>query len=236
MKNVKTVLIDGDEISYRSACACEQPLKWDADTWTIHSSEQDMFQLLESEIKRAMAETNTDNYQIAVSSPTNFRKEIDPKYKAHRKATRKPLGLASCRQYLIDKHLGAWMNDVEADDVIGIWSDPEVNIIWAIDKDFLTIPSQLLRPSGYLRISEENADSNLRLQTMIGDKADGFEGVIGFGPVTALKWIQKHGDTWQSVLDAFLSKGLTEEDCTRTARLARILRNYDEKYNWQPTY
>lgn len=236
MSKVKTVLIDGDEICYRTACACEQSLKWDEDTWTIHSSEQDMFQLLESEIKRAMAETNTKEYRIAVSSPTNFRKEIDPNYKAHRKSVRKPLGLASCRQYLIDNHLAMFMNDVEADDVIGIWADPEENMIWAIDKDFLTVPCQLLRPSGYLRISEENADSNLRLQTMMGDKADGFEGVKGFGPATALKWIQKHGDTWQAVLDAFKSKGLTEEDCTRNARLARILRHYDEKYNWQPTY
>ena len=57
-------------------------------------------------------------------------------------------------------------------------------------------------------------------------------GASGIGPKTAMKLLDKHGATWQTVVDAYESKGQTEEDALLNARLSYILRSpkeYNEK-------
>ena len=60
-------------------------------------------------------------------------------------------------------------------------------------------------------------------QTLIGDRVDGYEGCKGIGDKTARKILGEIGENpiyvmWQSVIDAYKSKGYTEEDALRNAK------------------
>jgi DNA polymerase-1 len=76
---------------------------------------------------------------------------------------------------------------------------------------------------------------------MAGDQTDGYAGVPGIGVKRAAVLLDAEGYTWDTVLQAFLDKGLTEEDALRNARLAKILQSedYDNELQqpklWTPT-
>jgi DNA polymerase-1 len=234
---MKTVLIDGDEVAYKAAFVSEVPIKWDEDTWTLHSSERDMIDAIQTIIKQALKDTDSEMFHVALSGSNNFRLDVYPEYKANRKGKRKPLGLKFCREYMLEEYLASMDDTIEADDLLAIEAGERPDsVIWSVDKDFLTVPCQLFREGKLLLITEEEADYWLKYQTMVGDVADNFKGAVGFGPKKTTKWLKDKGATWKSVLEAFLSAGQTEKDCTTNAILARILRTHEEKLNWKPDY
>lgn len=231
--NEKTVLIDGDEIAYRTAFSCEQEFKWDSDTISLCTSEQDLRNTLDQQIIKAKRDTKATKIKVALTSKTNFRLDLLPEYKANRTA-RKPLGLSYCKSYLTEEYGAETHEGIEADDLLGIWAcEQKDKIIWAVDKDFLTVPCNLYRKDKLMHITVAAADYNLRLQTMVGDTTDNFKGAKGFGEKTAAKWLDTHGDSWVSVLKAFKKAGQTTEDCIINAKLARILRTIED-INWTP--
>lgn len=232
-----TALIDGDEVAYKAAFVSEIPIKWDEDTWTLHSSERDMIDAIQHIIKQAGKDTECDGFTIFLSGKNNFRYDICPEYKANRIGKRKPLGLKFCRQYILEEYLASMDDTLEADDLIAINAveNPDT-IIWSVDKDFLTVPCQLFRNGEVHLITDEEADYWLKYQTLVGDAADNFKGASGFGPKKAAKWLKDKGATWSAVRDAYKSAGQTEEDCTMNARLARILHTEEEKLKWRPDY
>ena len=230
---MKTVLIDGDQISYQCAFACEQEVEWDEDTINLTTSKSELRSSLDNQIKKALKQTEATAVRIAISNSENFRKEICSDYKANRTA-RKPLGLKYCINYLKKEYQAKTHLGIEADDLIGIWAANNYdNIIWATDKDYLTIPCLLYRHNEVITISEEEADYNLRIQTMVGDVADNYKGAKGFGEKTATRWLNDHGDTWESVANAFKKAGQTRNDFITNARLARILRSLKD-LDWSP--
>lgn len=229
----KTVLIDGDQIAYLCSFAAETEIEWDEDTISLTTSKKELRKALEYQITKAKRETNCNKVMVGLSSNTNFRKDLYTDYKANRTA-RKPLGLNYCKEYLTEEYNAETYEGLEADDLLGIWgANRSDRIIWATDKDYLTVPCMLYRKDKLTRITEEEADHNLRVQTMVGDTADNFKGVKGFGEKTAEKWLDKHGDTWEAVEAAFESKQQTKDDYLTNAKLARIFRSFDD-INWYP--
>lgn len=234
---MRTVLIDGDEVAYKAAFACEVPIKWDEDTWTLHSSERDMNDAIEVIVKQALKDTQCDDVYVALSGKNNFRLQVFPDYKGNRVGKRKPLGLRYCRQYLEETYDAEIKDTLEADDLLAIRAvEDKETVIWSVDKDFLTVPCSLFREGRVILVTEKDADYWLKYQTLVGDTADNFKGASGFGPVKAKKWLKDRGATWKAVLDAFRSAHQTEEDCTQQAILARILHKHTEKLNWKPNY
>ena len=73
----------------------------------------------------------------------------------------------------------------------------------------------------------------------MGDATDGYQGLKGVGPKTAVKLLDKHGWDWGAVVKIYESKGMTEADALLTARLAYILRKDNFKDGkiilWKPT-
>jgi DNA polymerase I len=231
--NEKTVLIDGDEIAYRTAFACEKEFKWDSDTISLCTSEHDLRTGLDYQIAKAQQETMATKTRVALTSKTNFRFDLLPEYKGNRTA-RKPLGLNYCKEYLTAEYGAEIHEGIEADDLLGIWAcNQKDKIIWAVDKDFLTVPCNLYRNNTVMVITEQDADYNLRIQTLVGDATDNFKGAKGFGEKTAIKWLATFGDSWVSVLKAFKKAGQTTEECVINAKLARILRSFED-INWSP--
>lgn len=138
-------------------------------------------------------------------------------------------------------------------------------VIVSEDKDMRTIPAPVYNPNyphlGILEITPLEAKQFHMWQTIVGDPTDGYPGAKGVG--AGGPWDPDAGafklgprslpyahdvlcedeplQLWDTVLLAFASVGLTEEDAIRQARLARILQADDYNFKthgirlWNPT-
>ncbi len=233
-----TVLIDGDEVAYKAAFATETSVRWNEETWVSFADETEMKDSIDTIVSNALEDTKCDKVFVALSDRENFRKRIYPEYKANRKNNRKPVGLKFCRDYLFNNYKTRIRRWCEADDTLAIeaYKNIDNTVIWSVDKDFLTVPCNLFREGKIQKITKEEAEAQLKYQTLIGDTADNFGGAKSFGPVKASKWLNEKGYSWHSVVKAFESVGMTQNDCTLNARLARILWTPKEKMKWRPDY
>lgn len=233
------LLIDGDIIAYKAAASAETPINWGDGLWSLHAFEPDVEARLEDQIHKLM-EAPAQDCIITLSDKANFRKKVAPYYKANRKDVRKPMLLGWAREYLTSKYNTIMYRNLEADDVLGILAtkNPDT-IIWSADKDLLTIPAKHWINGEVATITEEEANYNFLFQTLVGDSTDNYSGCPTVGPKTANKLLSS-GCTWDAVVTAFKSKGLSEEVALENARLARILRDGEyntetgEVYLWKP--
>nr|MCS5593546.1 hypothetical protein [Porticoccaceae bacterium] len=222
-----TLLLDGDLIAYRIAAALEKPIHWGDGLWTLHCHEDDCNKAFVSQVEGIKKATGLKEVVVAISSPTNYRKDINPLYKANRKATRRPLCLAPLLDFCKEEYNHIILDNIEADDVMGILAtqDPDKYLIVSDDKDMLTIPDARIWKDGeVVHITPEEAHEHFITQALKGDPTDGYYGVKGVGEVTARKIIEKHRGSpeslWEGVLKAY--KGNAEE-AVLNARMARIL-------------
>ena len=248
-----TLLLDADIVAYKVSCRCQEDYDW-GDTGTSRVVDEakamkDTDELIDSYCRKLKAK----KVIICLSDPeVNFRKQLDPTYKHNRKDVEKPELLAYVKQYMTYKHRSFIRPRLEADDVMGILAttDRFVSgkvIIVSEDKDMRTIPALVYNPNqsdlGAIDISVLDADRFLMWQTICGDQTDGYPGCRGVGP--ASEWakeiiVAEKDELWDIVLDAFASRGQTEDDAIMQARLAHILRasSYNFKTKkirlWQP--
>lgn len=246
-----TLAIDGDVVAYRLSAAAEVPVNWHGDLWTLHTNFSEVVESVEGFIKHLQDKLEADKVVIALSDSLNFRKQLNPSYKAHRKSNRKPLVYEAIKDHM-KTHMGAiTMPRLEADDVLSIMATScEFGklVIASVDKDFKTVPGHFY-DTGKMELKittrAEAAHAHL-VQTLTGDATDGYPGCPGMGPVSALKLLGeahegfKASNAWPLVVQAFLKKGLTEENALLQARMAYLLQKGD--YNpttnkitlWQP--
>ena len=240
MQKKKVLLIDGDILLYKIAMNNEVETHWGDDLWTLHSDAKICKADVDLVIDDLGASLEADDYVIALTDSKNFRKDVLPSYKDNRKDKRKPLALKELREYVIKKHNGVVWNNLEADDVMGIMAtEPtdEERIVVTIDKDLKTVPCNLsVDGLNVERIPERLADYWFMIQTLTGDKVDGYDGVEGIGIKTAEKLIKKYTnvpllDLWKIVKKIYVDKGYTEAEALQQARVARILRHgeYNKK-------
>lgn len=233
------LLIDGDIIAYKAAASAEVATNWGNGQWTLHSFEPDVEVRIEDQIHKLL-EAPVQDCVIAFTDKHNFRKDVASYYKANRKDTRKPMLLDYAKKYMSLQYNTIMYRNLEADDVLGILGTKNRDtIIWSEDKDLLTIPAKHWINGEVVEITEAEANYQFLYQTLIGDSTDNYKGCPSIGPKTANK-ILSSGCTWEAVVEAFKSKGLSEEVALENARLARILRDGEyntetgEVYLWQP--
>ena len=236
----KVLLIDGDILLYKIAMNNEVETHWGDGLWTLHSDANICKADIDLVIDDLGASLEADDYVVALTDSKNFRKDVLPTYKDNRKDKRKPLALKELREYVIKKHKGVVWDNLEADDVMGIMAtEPteEERIVVTIDKDLKTVPCNLSSDGlNVERIPERLADYWFMIQTLTGDKVDGYDGVEGIGIKTAEKLIKKYTnvpllDLWKIVKKIYVDKGYTEAEALQQARVARILRHgeYNKK-------
>lgn len=233
------VLIDADELLYKACAAAEYDMEMGG-THVLMSdfgTTQRIFCDQEARICDALDATEIT---MALTSRTNFRKDILPTYKANRKKTRKPLAYARLVEWVRDEYVTLERPGLEADDILGIFHG-DFDYIVASDKDLLTIPTRVYSPSKdkIHDVSPAQANYNWFTQTLVGDAVDGYAGCPGMGPVGARKLLDKItaipgevcgsevGEVWDAIVGAFEKKGLTYEDALQQAQVARILRPLD---------
>jgi DNA polymerase-1 len=97
------LIIDGDMFLYRASFSTEVEIKWDEDTWTLHSSEKESQHSFDSCLMGVVNKLDKDAaFILAFSDTENYRYDIFPNYKSNRRNTRKPLGLKALREWAIE--------------------------------------------------------------------------------------------------------------------------------------
>jgi DNA polymerase-1 len=240
----KQIIIDGDMILYKAACAAQQEMRWDDDIWTLQTNMSEAKADADRQLLSIQKRLQSKDILVVFSPRTTFRHKMWPAYKQNRKDKRKPLGIGELKEWMLTEYNSTIYENVEADDAIGILctEDPENRVAVSGDKDFGTLPiiwyNHLKDVLRTITVAEANYFH--LVQSLMGDMTDGFAGCKGFGIRTAEKWLHKHGAYWESVVAAYESKGQTAEDALMNARLARILRAGEYDYEthevtlWEP--
>jgi len=230
---MRTILIDGDIVLYEVTLACETPIHWGDDMWTLHSDFREACQRFDCWISDNFVRLGADRVVVAFSGSDNWRKTVLPTYKHNRKRKRKPLVFHELKEYCRTAYRTFEIADLEADDVLGLMAGmPGLGrikgekIVVTIDKDLKTVPGLHFDPGnpdrGVIEVSKDQADYNHLFQTLTGDAVDGYSGCPGIGPKRAERVLER--PCWDSVVEAYASAGLEEEDALTQARVARILR------------
>ena len=142
----------------------------------------------------------------------NFRHEIYPEYKAHRKPADEELVIQIEPLYEIIRAMGfhfMCVPGVEADDVIATLSrcadqNNIKTIIASGDKDLMQLVSDNISQldmtgstynrDGVIEKMGVTPEKILDLLALTGDSADNIPGVPSVGPKTAIKWLQSYQD------------------------------------------
>ncbi len=234
MKRERVAVIDADIILYKACRVAEEEVNWGDDQWVLWSDLNKVKTIIDDQVGLIVEEMKASRSILCFSDTKNYRKEINPEYKANRRGGRKPLCFTGALQYCKDTYENRQFSNLEADDVIGIiaTTDNLLNeyVIVSEDKDLLTIPGLHwnLKTKEIFSLSEKEADFNFYNQTLTGDTVDNYKGCPNVGKVTAEKLLRsaltKGENLWETVVTRFEKAGLKEEDAILNARMARILR------------
>ena len=246
-KTKTTLLIDADVLAFEAAVVAEESIQWKDELWTVHADMALAKARVINKIVEFQEKLKTENVVLCLSDRANFRRKLNPDYKANRSKSRLPIILKQVKQWIIDELGGVLWANLEADDVISILATDkamdEETIIVSIDKDFRGVPGIFFdyNRGEYHQPSEEEADNYHLIQTIAGDHTDGYSGVPGVGVVKAQRILEKDGYTWDTVVTCYEKAGLTEQDALMNAWMARLLRadNYCFRTNtikrlWTP--
>lgn len=265
----RSALIDGDVVAWKAATAVQ---KVEED---IYGYVQPFANIAEGQcaadniIANILKATGATKYKVCLSDPSGvWRKELYPEYKGNRKDIIRPLLLGRLMEYLRVIHGGSHWAGLEADDMLGILGteprEDEDRIIASNDKDMQGIPAPQYTigdtdpGTGKARIRTVTHGFAKRfhlIQTLCGDRVDGYYGCPNIGMVRAeriiddpkqlikttgvvtkgprkgeetARWISHPTtDLWACVVSHYRKAGLTERDALLNARLAYILRHED---------
>lgn len=244
------LLIDADIAIYKATTANEVPINWEGDLWTLHCDLAKVKCDIDDFVENIKEQTKADEVTMCISHQNNFRKLLNPEYKANRKATRKPMCFVPAKEYVMKNYHYEIQPWLEADDVIGIlatYDNGEERIVVSEDKDLLTIPGMHwdIKNQTLWEQDKDTADYLFYKQALTGDSVDNYQGCPGIGPKKAEKILDecenfgfepKH--VWKAIVTAYENAGLNEDDALLQARMARILRHGEyvmsEPLYWSP--
>lgn len=218
-----TLLIDADVVAFRCAASAE-PTKIKPYREPIEMA----IRRAEELIYRIFADMNTDNYKGFLTGKGNFRKVIDPSYKANRTKP-EPAYLQDLRQYMILDWKMEVVDGIEADDAIGMAST-EDTIICSNDKDLRQIPGGFYNftVNKFEVIDEITAAQVPYSLMLIGDSTDNISGVDRIGKKTAAKIIQEYGDDIDGLKKRVQELYNDDERFYRNLLLVKVLRSEAE--------
>lgn len=152
--------------------------------------------------------TLCQDYEIYLTGKGNYRDKIAVThgYKANRKDIDKPILYNEAKQHLIDMWCATVVNEMEADDMLGIQQRNDT-CICTIDKDLDMVPGwhyDFVKEDMY-NVSPTEADFAFYRQVLTGDDTDNIKGLHGIGPVRALKILDKADpdNVWPTIYEAY---------------------------------
>lgn len=232
------LLIDADMVVFQACSAVEKEINWGDDMWTLHADATEAKQLVDAKIQSLVEKVlnhfdYTGAYDIILcfSGDNNFRYSVLSTYKSNRKGRRKPVCYKAIVEWCKENYETTTKDNLEADDCLGILATiNEGNaVIISGDKDMKQIPGRFYDFSRdeFYNHSKEEADYWFFYQCLVGDATDGYSGCPGIGDKTAIKLLDAEGATWQTIVNTYAKKKISEDEALRQARVARILRKAD---------
>lgn len=206
-------LIDADIVAYRCAAASENENE-DIAVYRTHDL-----------MRRILHDTSATEYEAFLSGQNNFRKEVDPLYKANRTQPR-PRHYELCREALVTEWKARVADGVEADDEIGLaatayFTQAQPFLVASIDKDLKQLPGKHYNfvTQEFAFITPLDASKTFYTQLLVGDRADNVLGVQGIGKVKAARLI----DPLHEEIDMFTCVRALYHDDTRFYRNSQLL-------------
>ena len=123
--------------------------------------------------------------------------------------------------------------DEEADDLIGIWSNPD-RIVVSIDKDMLQLPCTHYNPHRrtWQTVEEFDGLKFFYKQILTGDSADNIQGIYGVGPKKADKILADCKTEKELYEECVRAYGGDEDRVIENGKLLWLRR--EEEQIWQP--
>lgn len=239
---IRTILIDGDILAYVCSSAVQKDIDWGDGLWTCHAylnEAVDYLDVLQNQIfdsLRMKVELDPDvGIYYCFSDKNNFRKGINPEYKANRRNNRKPTCYYALVEHIEKNNSSISFENLEGDDVISMFvtGSKVPTLIISKDKDFKTVPKAYfydINKDTVTYYDTETAYRNLLIQTLTGDIADNYRGCPKVGKVNAEKIIQGEPNVlklWDLVVQTFESKGSTKEEALLNYNMAYLLHAKD---------
>ena len=214
--------LDGDLIAFR--CSASVGLEGEEEIAILRTDKL---------MRDLLYNTESTSYNCYLSGRNNFRKKVNPEYKANRKDKEPPRWLQSCREYLIKEWNAVVSEGCEADDLLGINQHNTDSVCISLDKDLLMITGWHFRwlDNEKIFVTPDQGLKAFYKQMLIGDKSDNIFGVRGIGPVKAAGIIDTL-DTEEEMINTVFK--LYEEDAERfwmNAQCLWIMQR--EKETWQ---
>ena len=234
--------VDADFTVYKNCASAEYDVDYGNDVIVVQSKFSDALKNVQYDLKRIEDNFFGDTEIVLFfSDSVNFRKKIYPEYKGHRNR-KKPCGYKRVIRELENLYEVVTLPELEADDALGIYATKYPgNCVVSPDKDLRQIPGQLYNLDEMMSVDPEEGRRWHLIQTLAGDQTDGYSGAPGYGVKTATKLFEAQGYDWETVVNAFESKGLGEDIALQNARLAKILTNQEYDFKelqvklWSPT-
>lgn len=235
----RLALMDADIPAYKISSGGQNDFDWGTGVVSYTDDLSVVTGKIDNYLEGLVVRHKLDRMIICLSCPSadNFRLDILPSYKGNRVDAAKPLLLAALRLHLTSAYEFLMWNRLEADDVLGIVNTSPVlfkgykKLNISADKDLRTVPSWLLNPDKDTkpkRIELWDSQQWHLMQTLMGDTTDGYKGCPKVGPKTAAEVLDgatSHADSWRRVVEAYVKRGLTEDDALVQARCAFILQH-----------
>lgn len=227
----RLAIVDFDTYLYRGCEACKTLEEIRPGIFSEVYDLQLGINFIEKEIDRILNETITDKVQLVIGDKENFRKLINPQYKAQRKA--KPLMLDKLKEQLRTLYDIDSLPNLEADDTCRIMYEDNnfypgwKKIIVSVDKDFFSVPCTFHRDlpnqaTKLYNITQEEADKHLFKQIIMGDSTDNYKGIKGYGE-KKVEEVLPNIKRLDDVKQLFLDNGMTEWDFQKNYQMARIV-------------
>lgn len=220
-------------------------------TWSIEphlnvEPVQNALMMVRISIQAAVDRCGSGRTEVYLSGEHNYRQDLYPEYKANRKDAEKPIHFDAIHNYLIRKWKACVVEDIEADDVLGIEQmavfENDMNtgretVIATIDKDLDNIPGWHYNFMSMERywVTPDDAMLNFYRQILVGDGVDNIKGLWKVGKVTAQKILPEflsEDQMWQTVLHEYLARERTVEDAVLNAKLLWI--QQEPGVIWEP--
>jgi 5'-3' exonuclease len=189
-----TLLIDGDTIAFVAAAAVQGMVDEGGSNFRSYANFDQgrvVVENLLTESARICGALDAERL-VFISDKANWRKDVASDYKMNRVASsqERPILLDPLKDYLREFHGATSIEQLEADDVIGIeLTARPYGSACSVgrDKDFKTIPGWHFRiqTNGPFEMTPVEADAFFYAQALAGDRVDNIAGAKGIGMTRA---------------------------------------------------
>jgi DNA polymerase-1 len=218
------LLIDGDIICYRVGFASQSTdketglVEADPLPHALHSTKLYVNQIIE--------DSGCTEYNIYLTPKTTFRNKVRDDYKNNRKGKPKPVHIKAIRDYLINNYKAKVVDNIEADDALGLSQNP-YTIIASIDKDLLMCEGKHYNfvKKEFTNVTKEEGTRFFYQQMITGDTSDNILGIRGLGKVKASKLLKDTArKDWDNmIIDLYIKEFGYEEGRNRCVQNSQLL-------------